>query len=122
MKAVSTIEKISLISIEGKGLSGKVGIDGRIFHSLSQYNISIRLISQASSERGIGFVVDNADAELAQKLLENEFEKELENNTISEIKVNNDIAIIAIVGRHNFALEKAIKGADVGTEIVLSSK
>lgn len=110
IKAVSTIENISLITIEGKGLSGKVGIDGRIFSVLSKYNISVRVISQASSERGIGFVVNVEDAELCITILNYEFQKEIEEKSISEIKKNNNTAIIAIVGRHNYALEKAIKG------------
>ena len=110
IKAVSIIENVSLVTIEGKGLLGKIGIDARIFTLLSANNISVRLISQASSERGIGFVVDLEDAELSYSLLQHEFNLELKNGDISNIRTNNDVAIIAIVGRHNYALEKAIQG------------
>jgi aspartate kinase len=108
MKAVSKIDGVSLVRIEGKGLSGRIGIDGRIFNTLSQAGISVRLISQASSERGIGFVIDTDDARRAERLLQNEFEQELLDNEISTIEVDDHMAIIAIVGRHNYALEKAI--------------
>lgn len=110
VKAVSIINDVSLVSIEGRGLMGKVGIDARIFNSLSLNNISVRMISQASSERGIGFIVNQPDAKLAQSTLEKEFRHELQNKDLSKIEVNSNLAIIAIIGRHNFALEKAISG------------
>lgn len=110
IKAVSTIEDVSLVSIEGRGLLGKVGIDARIFSALSSRNISVRLISQASSERGIGFVINKEDAGITEDVLQAEFKDELEHKDISRIQINSDMAIIAIVGRHNYSLEKAIYG------------
>ena len=110
IKAVSIIENVSLITIEGRGLLGKVGIDARIFTLLSTNGISVRLISQASSERGIGFVVDIEHAVLTFNLLQDEFRRELNNGDISKIEDNKEVSIIAIVGRHNYALEKAIYG------------
>ncbi|MDX1653202.1 MAG: bifunctional aspartate kinase/homoserine dehydrogenase I, partial [Brumimicrobium sp.] len=110
IKAVSVIEDLALITIEGKELSGKIGIDARIFRVLSELEISIRLISQASSERGIGFIIDQEVADQAVNALKSEFQKELYDHTISEIKSNSEMAVIAIVGRHNYSLEKAIQG------------
>ena len=110
IKAVNVIKDCALISIEGKGLLGTIGIDGRIFSALSNEEISVRLIAQASSERSIGFVVNQVDAKKSITLLEKEFKRELQTNDISNISVNEEIAIIAITGRHNFALEKAISG------------
>jgi len=110
IKAVSVIEDVSLVSIEGRGLLGKVGIDARIFTALSKQSISVRLISQASSERGIGFVINKEDALKTELLLIEEFKVELANEEISNIRINEDKAIVAIVGRHNYSLEKAIHG------------
>lgn len=110
IKAVSVIDDVSLVSIEGRGLLGKVGIDARIFTALSRNEISVRMISQASSERGIGFIVNKVDAETAKTILENEFAAEIKSNDISTMEVNSNLAIIAIIGRHNYALEKAIAG------------
>ncbi|MCJ8164101.1 bifunctional aspartate kinase/homoserine dehydrogenase I [Pontibacter sp. E15-1] len=110
IKAVSTIEEVSLVSLEGRGLLGKVGIDARIFSALSSRSISVRLISQASSERGIGFVINKEDAAVAEDVLTSEFREELASGDISCIQIESDKAIIAIVGRHNYALEKAIYG------------
>ena len=110
IKAVSVVEDVALISLESTDVAGKIGIDGRIFSALGNYDISVRLISQASSEQGIGFVVDADRAGLARQVLEQEFKQELARGSISEIKVNTRMAIIAILGRHNYALEKAIYG------------
>ena len=98
IKAVSIIHDVSLISIEGRGLMGKVGIDARIFTSLSRSNISVRMISQASSERGIGFIVNESDASMARSILEQEFASELKSKDISGVNVNPELAIIAIIG------------------------
>ncbi len=77
---------------------------------MSNDNISIRLISQASSERSIGFVVNLEDAERAVNLLQKEFKNEILSKDISTISRNDAISIIAITGKHNYALEKAISG------------
>jgi len=110
MKAVSVIEDVALIKIQGAGLLEQIGIDGRIFSSLSRTGISIRVISQASSERGIGFVVDEKDSFMAQQTLLHEFKEELKKGEISSVSADSDMAIIAILGRHNYSLEKAIGG------------
>lgn len=110
IKAVSVIEDVALVTIESTDMAGKIGIDSRIFSALGKYGISVRLISQASTEQGIGFVVDVEDADTAKGALEDEFSFELDNRSISEIKLNTKMAIVAIVGRHNYSLEKAIYG------------
>jgi len=110
IKAVSVIEDVALVSIAGNGLLGKVGIDARIFRVLSEQDISVRNISQASSERGIGFIVNKEEGKKAKSILEKEFLHELKKQDISEIEVNQKVAIVSIIGRHNFSLEKAISG------------
>ena len=110
IKAVSVIEDVALVSISGNGLLGKVGIDARIFRVLSEKEISVRNISQASSERGIGFIVEKSEGKKAKIILEKEFSSELKRRDISEITVNQEVAIVSIIGRHNYSLEKAIAG------------
>jgi aspartokinase len=55
---------------------GKVGVDARIFKALSDKNISISIISQGSSERGIGLIIDADKAQEAVVALEKEFEND----------------------------------------------
>ena len=108
IKAVSSSEDVSLISIEGSEFKQDIGIDARIFTCLSLKNINVKMISQASTGNGIGFIVDSINAKRAKSTLDKEFERELNLNHISSIKVNSAIGIVSIIGRHNYALEKAI--------------
>lgn len=110
IKAVNVIKDCVLVSIEGKGMADKVGIDARIFNELRVNNISVKLISQASSERSIGFIVDSKDGHNVKDIIETTFNSEIEKGDISSVVVNSNIAVIAITGRHNYALEKAISG------------
>ncbi len=98
IKAVSVIENVVLIVVEGGGILGKIGIAGRLFSKLSSEGINVRMISLATSERGIAFIVDMEDADKAQSSLETEFARELEFQDISSIDVNKDVAVISIIG------------------------
>ena len=76
IKSISTIDNVALLNFEGRGLLGKVGVDARIFKTLSDRNISISIIAQGSSERGIGLIIDADKAQEAVTALEKEFENE----------------------------------------------
>ena len=110
IKAVTVIEDVVLFTIQSRSIHDRVSIDARIFTALDKRGIGVRLISQASSDRGIGFVVDSELADLAEETLKSEFTEEIHNGDITTIEQNAEMAIIAIIGRHNYALEKAIQG------------
>ena len=98
IKSLSVLEDVALINLEGRGLLGKVGIDARIFRALGQNNISVGIISQGSSERGIGLVVDAKEAQKAKKVLDLEFETDYSAHDVNQINVVNDVSVISIVG------------------------
>jgi aspartokinase len=56
------------------------------------------MISQASSQHSLSFLVPNADGARAVRLLERELELELHRQTVLSIEVNPDLAAIAVVG------------------------
>ncbi len=99
IKSISTQENIALINITGKGLLGKKGIDARIFSRLSAIGISIGIISQGSSERGVSFIIPKDKTKQATKELLNEFKPELITNDIQEIIALEDISVITVVGQ-----------------------
>ncbi|QCW98959.1 bifunctional aspartate kinase/homoserine dehydrogenase I [Aggregatimonas sangjinii] len=99
IKSLSVIEAVSLINLEGRGLLGKVGIDARIFRALEENNINVSIISQGSSERGIGLVVDKHKAQKAKKALEKEFSSDFKAQDINTISVVNDVSVVSIVGQ-----------------------
>jgi homoserine O-acetyltransferase len=99
IKSISVLENVALLNFEGRGLLGKVGVDARIFKSLGSHDISVSIISQGSSERGIGLVVDKEKAELAVKALKHEFEYDLQTKDVNHISIVNDVAVISIIGQ-----------------------
>ena len=99
IKSLSVIEDVPLINLEGRGLLGKVGIDARIFKTLEENNISVSIISQGSSERGIGLVVKSYKAYQAKRALEKEFSKDFRSKDINLITVVDDVSVISIVGQ-----------------------
>lgn len=87
-----------MLNLKGDGLLGKVGIDGRIFSTLSTYGISVGIISQGSSEEGISFVVAKNKLTLAHNILLEEFRKEISEKVIYRIERQDNISILNITG------------------------
>lgn len=106
VKCVSVLKEVALISLTGRGLLGTIGIDGRIFGTLMHNEISIRNISQASSERGIGFILDLCDADKAVELLREEFNAEILRKDINQIYARKDISVVSIIGNYLDYLDK----------------
>lgn len=100
IKSISVQENVVLITIEGKGLLGKVGIDARIFTVLQQSNISVGIVSQGSSERGVSFVISKEQAKKAKKALKEAFERELEQKDIDFIRIKDHVAVVTTVGQN----------------------
>lgn len=99
IRSVTVQENVSLISLAGRGLLGKSGVDARIFSALAQSDISVSIISQGSSERGIGFIVNSVDAKKAKLSLEKEFNKEFETHDVNNIQVKNNLGIVSVIGQ-----------------------
>ncbi|MBC6998543.1 bifunctional aspartate kinase/homoserine dehydrogenase I [Cytophaga sp. FL35] len=99
IRSLSVIENVALINLEGRGLLGKVGVDARIFRALGQNNISVSIVSQGSSERGIGLVVDADKAQRAKKALDAEFAGDYETKDINMITVQDQVSVISVVGQ-----------------------
>lgn len=100
VRGISHIENISLLSLEGSGMVGIPGISKRFFEVLSQADVSVVFITQASSEHSICIGVSSQDATKAKEALDTAFEYEISLKKIHPVSVENDLAIIALVGDH----------------------
>jgi aspartate kinase len=98
VKAVTSIRQVSLISISGKGMQGIPGIAAKAFAAVANERASLLMISQASSENNICFVVIQSEAPRVVKALRAALEFDLLQNHIEEIAVDDSIAIVAAVG------------------------
>ncbi len=100
IKAISSIDDISLITIQGGGMVGVTGIAQRIFSALGAKQINIILITQASSEHSLCIAVMPKAAALAKKALQQEFYYEIKEKLIYDPVVETNLSIIAIVGEN----------------------
>lgn len=100
IKGISSIDEISLISIQGAGMVGVTGTSMRIFRALAKHKVNVILITQASSEFSISVAVTPADAEKARGAVEEEFQTEIYLRNEIKVSVEDDLSIIAIVGEN----------------------
>jgi aspartokinase/homoserine dehydrogenase 1 len=98
VKALTAVHRQALLSVEGSGMMGVPGIAARTFAALSTAGHSVSMISQASSEASICFVIPEAEVDDAVRALNDAFELELQTKLIDSIRVDRDVALIAVVG------------------------
>jgi len=99
IKTLSILENVSLVNLEGRGLLGKTGVDARIFKVMGDNDISVSIISQGSSERGIGLVVAAQNATKAMIELEKEFENDFYSKDVNKISITDNVSVISIIGQ-----------------------
>lgn len=100
VKGISSIDEISLIRVQGGGMVGVTGIAARLFGALAKHNINIILITQASSEHSICLAIPPKLGEVSKKAIEDEFKLEMFEGKIGEVKVEENLSIIAVVGEN----------------------
>ena len=98
IKAVTTIQGLKLINIEGRGMLGVPGVAARTFDAVSSTGTSVPMITQASSEQSICFAVPENKAKKVIAALENVFADELARKDIDRIWAMDDVSIITVVG------------------------
>jgi len=98
VKGVSHIEDVALLSLEGSGMIGIPGFSKRLFECLSQKQINIIMITQASSEHSICIGVRSEDAMVAKKAIDEYFAFEISLNKVAPVKVEMNMTNIAVVG------------------------
>jgi aspartokinase/homoserine dehydrogenase 1 len=98
IKGISHIEEISLLTLEGSGMIGVTGSSKRLFEVLSNHNINVIFITQASSEHSICIGIKNEDTATAKLAIEDVFELEISQNKIDPCMVENNLCIVALVG------------------------
>ncbi|MGB5435258.1 MAG: bifunctional aspartate kinase/homoserine dehydrogenase I [Maribacter sp.] len=98
VRGITHVEHIALLSLEGPGMVGIPGISKRFFEVLFLSNISVVLITQASSEHSICVGISEADVVEAEQAVNEAFEYEMSSGKINPVVVEKNLAIIALVG------------------------
>lgn len=98
IKGITSISGLAVVNVEGAGMIGVPGTAHRLFLALRQSDISVILISQASSEHSICFVVNDDVAERAAAVVRGAFSEEIASGQIQDIALTRACSVIAVVG------------------------
>lgn len=114
IKGISSINDTSIITVSGLSMVGVIGVNRRIFSTLAENQISVFLVSQASSENSTSIGVKEEDAKIACEVLNEEFHKEIEMGAMFPMTLISNLSTIAIVG-DNMKHTPGIAGKLFGT-------
>ena len=95
---ISNSDNIALLSLEGSGMVGIPGFSSRLFETLSQNDINIILITQASSVHTMCIAVSEKDAEKAREAADKCFAYEISLGKLNPLKVEKGFSIVCLVG------------------------
>jgi aspartokinase/homoserine dehydrogenase 1 len=100
IKGISSINDTCLLTIQGLGMVGVIGVNHRIFRTLALAGISVYFVAQAASENTTSIGVNESDSAKAVEELTREFAKEISQGEINDIIVMHNLATVAIVGEN----------------------
>ena len=95
---ISNSDNIALISLEGSAMVGIPGFSSRLFAALSQNDINIILITQASSVHTMCIAVSEKDAQKAKVAADQCFAYEISLGKLKPLKVEKGFSIVCLVG------------------------
>ena len=114
IKGISSIKGTSLITVSGLSMVGVIGVNRRIFTCLAENGISVFMVSQASSENNTSIGVQDTEADEACRVLNLEFQKEIEDGAMFPMIAEKGLATVAVVGE-NMKHTPGIAGKLFGT-------
>ncbi|MFA5669628.1 MAG: bifunctional aspartate kinase/homoserine dehydrogenase I [Balneolaceae bacterium] len=98
IKGITSIDEVALCTLSGSGMIAVPKFSYRLFRALSQNEVNVIMITQASSEHSITVAVSLEDAEKARKAIDTEFSYEIEHRRVNPLVVENNLSIVALVG------------------------
>lgn len=100
IKGISSINDTDLLTVQGLGMVGVVGVNHRIFRALGNAGISVFLVAQASSENSTSIGLRHVDADKACEVLNREFEREISMGLMESVRATSELSTVAIVGEN----------------------
>ncbi|HYU36059.1 MAG TPA: bifunctional aspartate kinase/homoserine dehydrogenase I [Thermoanaerobaculia bacterium] len=98
VRGISFLSDLALLNITGPGMPGVPGVAARVFGALAARDVSVVLISQASSECAISLCVRERDTEAAVEALHSAFEAEIASGRVDAVEVRSGLAALSVVG------------------------
>lgn len=94
VKALTYIDKVAAININGAQMIGRPGVAKAIFSILADHEVNVMMISQGSSEANISLIVDEAHLSMAVNALS----VLTKQGVVREVTANRDVCAVAVVG------------------------
>jgi bifunctional aspartokinase / homoserine dehydrogenase 1 len=98
IKGITAVGSMALLNLEGAGMIGVPGTADRLFAALKKADVSVTLISQASSEHSICVAVPRGLVERAKNVVTEAFADELASGQIQNVEITDNLSIVAVVG------------------------
>jgi aspartokinase/homoserine dehydrogenase 1 len=98
VRGISFLDSLALLNITGPGMPGVPGVAARVFGALAARDISVVLISQASSECAISLCVREREADAAVEALHHAFDAEIAGGRVDAVEVRRGLAALSVVG------------------------
>jgi len=95
IKAITSMEKLSMVTIEGDTMIPLSGTAAKLFSLLNENNINVVFISQSSSENNITFGIEFDDSMKVSFLLRN---SDYFGEEWFKIKIDHEISLVAVIG------------------------
>jgi len=94
VKALTYIDKVAAININGAQMIGRPGVAKAIFSILADHEVNVMMISQGSSEANISLIVDEAHLNTAVHALSDLVKQGI----VREVTHNHEVCAVAVVG------------------------
>jgi aspartate kinase len=94
VKALTYIDKVGAININGAQMIGRPGVARAIFSILADHEVNVMMISQGSSEANISLIVDEAHLTSAVSALSDLVKRGI----VREVSHNHEVSAVAVVG------------------------
>jgi aspartate kinase len=98
VKAITAIKGLSMVTVEGRGMMGVPGIAARTFAAVASQGASVLMISQASSEQSISFIIPTPAVQAVVRAIEAEMALELSRRDVDRVWSLDDVVIVTAVG------------------------
>jgi len=104
VKAITVKSELSLLTVQGKGVTGVPSVAAKVFGALASERIDVYMISQASSEHNISFVVKGSSGVLAVEKVHSALVDEMSSKDVDIVQLKNGLSIVAVVGNDMYNL------------------
>jgi aspartate kinase len=97
-KAIASISGVAVVTVEGRGQIEVSTVTARVFSAVGRTDANVFMISQASSQHSVSFVIRSIDVSAVVAALQRELAEDLRSQRVLSISEDRDLAIIAVVG------------------------